>query len=55
MQVVIPTSFSITDPGSFEEKLNTIGDKNNHEKITKNSQSSIQQCQSYVFLISDRN
>jgi GTPase SAR1 family protein len=55
MQVVIPTSFSFTNPETFEQKTINIDDKNKSENINENGQSSTQQCRSYVFPIGDRN
>jgi GTPase SAR1 family protein len=55
MKVIIPTSFSFTDPETFEEQSIQIGGENNHGKTTENGQSCTQQCQSFVFPVGDRN
>jgi len=55
LEVIIPTSFSFTDPETFEEKIINIGDKTNHEPTNENGRSSTQQCRSFVFPLNDRN
>ena len=55
MQVVIPASFSCTDPETFEQKVVNVGDERSREKTTENGESATQQCQSFVFPIGDRN
>jgi GTPase SAR1 family protein len=55
MQVPIPSSFSFTDPGTFEQKTITVGNENNGERANENSQSGTEQCRSFVFPIGHRN
>jgi GTPase SAR1 family protein len=55
IKIIIPTSFSFTDPETFEEKLIQMGSKKNCENVTENGQSTTQQCRSFVFPIGDRN
>jgi predicted GTPase len=55
LEVIIPTSFSFTDPETFEEKRINIGNETNHEPTNENGRSSTQQCRSFVFPLNDRN
>jgi predicted GTPase len=55
MQVVIPSSFSFTDPETFNERMIVIGDENEYEQFKKFGESNTQQCRSFVFPIGDRN
>jgi GTPase SAR1 family protein len=51
MQVPIPSSFSFTDPETFEQRLITVGNEKNREKVNENGQSGTEQCRSFVFPI----
>ena len=55
MQVIIPSSFSYTDPETFNEKTIAIGRENEHERFSNEGQSNTQQCRSFVFPIGNRN
>ena len=54
LQTPIPSSFSHTDPETFEEKTIEVGKKDNQEKVNENGQSDSTQCKSYVFPLGDR-
>jgi GTPase SAR1 family protein len=55
MEVIIPSTFSVTDPETSEEKIITIGKPTEDEEVIANGQSCTQQCQSYVFPMGDQN
>ncbi|CAF4308085.1 unnamed protein product, partial [Adineta steineri] len=55
IQVIIPSSFSYTDPDTFEEKQIAIGFEDEYETFSTKGQSSTQQCRSFVFPIGSRN
>ncbi|UJR32384.1 hypothetical protein I4U23_019846 [Adineta vaga] len=47
-KVIIPTSFTISDPDTFEEKVIQLGE-------TENNESNTRQCRSYMFPVGNRN
>jgi GTPase SAR1 family protein len=55
MQVIISSSFSYTDPETFDEKMIVIGQEDEYEQFKNVGQSNTQQCRSFVFPIGDRN
>ena len=54
MQAIIPSSFSHTDEDTFQQKLISIGKKDDGEQFEEYGQSDTQQCRSFVFPIGDQ-
>lgn len=54
MQVLIPATFNMTDPETFDTKQISIGKPSDDEKCEQVGQSSTQYCQSYSFQIGNR-
>ena len=55
IQFVIPSSFSLIDNASFEDKTITIGKNDEYETFAQTGHSCTQQCRSFVFPIGQRN
>jgi GTP-binding protein EngB required for normal cell division len=54
MQVLIPASFFVTDPDTFESTTISIGPESKNEIFSEKGESNTQDCQSYVFSIGTR-
>lgn len=54
MLSVIPSSFSFTDPDTFDEQMIVIGKEDEYEQFKKVEQSNTQHCRSFIFPIGDR-
>ncbi|UJR32380.1 hypothetical protein I4U23_019842 [Adineta vaga] len=56
MKVLIPSSFSVTDPDSWDQESTMIcvGDQSDNEKCDEIGQSSTQLCRSYTFQLENR-
>jgi GTPase SAR1 family protein len=55
MIVVIPASFSITDPNTYDSKVIQIGTPDKNENNSEDGHSKTQGCKSYVFPVGNRN
>ena len=54
MQVLIPSSFTITDNETFDSTNIVVGTPNNNENFEDDGASSTQSCRSYIFRIGNR-
>jgi predicted GTPase len=54
MQVLIPSTFHMTNPDTFESQMIFIGNPSDNEKCEEVGKSSTQLCQSYVFRLGNR-
>lgn len=54
LKVLIPSSFSITDPETYKSTLVAVGNPNDNENMIADGASSTQSCRSYVFQIGHR-
>ncbi len=55
MQAIIPSSFSFTNPESFDERVIVVGEVDEYEQLHETGGTCTRHCRSYVFAVGDRN